>query len=221
MGEGAQEIQVQTGLTEKKKLGWLWLPIGILAVFAVCDNLVKDGLTTWVPMILKETYALPDYVSILLTMVLPILAIFGTGVAVWLHKKAKDFVMLCALLFFVAAVFIGLVILCMPTGWFVITLACLGGVSCLMAGVNNIITSMAPLYWKDKINSGLLAGVLNGFCYVGSTLSAYGLGVIADMGGWNSVFWLLFGLSFGAVCISIGYYIIKSTMKKGGGNSLK
>lgn len=212
--EDAHEMQLPTELNHKKKLGWLWIPIIILAVFAVFDNLVKDGLTTWVPMILKETYALPDYVSILLTMLLPILAIFGTSVAVWLHKKIKDFVMLCLPLFLVSAICIGLVILCMPMGWFVVTLGCFGVVSCLMAGVNNIITSMMPLYWKEKLNAGLMAGVLNGCCYVGSTLSAYGLGLIADMGGWNAVFWLLFSLCVIAVGISVCYGVINVVRRK-------
>lgn len=212
--EEAHEMQLSTELSHKKKLGWLWIPISILAVFAVFDNLIKDGLTTWVPMILKETYALPDYVSILLTMLLPILAIFGTSVAVWMHKKVKDFVMLCSLLFLVSAVCIGLVILCMPTGWFVVTLGCFGVVSCVMAGVNNIITSMMPLYWKEKLNAGLTAGVLNGCCYVGSTISAYGLGLIADMGGWNLVFWLLFSLCVIAVGISACYGAINIVMRK-------
>jgi OPA family glycerol-3-phosphate transporter-like MFS transporter len=156
-------------------------------------------------MILKEMYTLPDYMSILLTMFLPILAIFGTSVAVMLHKKIKDFVLLAAVLFFATALLIGLVILCLPTGLIVITLGCFGIVSCLMAGVNNIITSMAPLYWKDEINSGLLAGILNGFCYLGSTLSSYGLGVIADFGGWNAVFWLLFILCIIAVVTAVCY----------------
>jgi OPA family glycerol-3-phosphate transporter-like MFS transporter len=212
--EAASEIQLQTELNHKKKRGWLWIPICILAVFAVFNNLVKDGLTTWVPMILKETYALPDYVSILLTMLLPILAIFGTSIAVWLQKKFKDFVMLCSLLFLGSGVCIGLVILCMPTGWFVITLISLGIVSCLMAGVNNIVTSMVPLYWKEKFNAGLMAGVLNGCCYVGSTLSAYGLGLIADMGGWNAVFWLLFSLCVVAVGISVFYGVMSLVRRK-------
>ena len=212
--EVLHEMQLSTGLSHKKKLGWLWIPISILAVFAVFGNLVKDGLTTWVPMILKETYALPDYVSILLTMLLPILAIFGTSVAVWMHKKVKDFVMLSSLLFLVSAVCIGLVILCMPTGWFVVTLGCFGVVSCVMAGVNNIITSMVPLYWKGKVNSGLMAGVLNGFCYLGSALSSYGLGVVADIGGWDSVFGLLLGLCFAAVCAGGCYSLIKAAGRK-------
>ena len=213
--ENAQTTERVRGvLPQKKKLGGLWIPICILAFFAVIDNLVKDGLTTWVPMILKETDDLPDYASILLTILLPILAIFGTNVAVTLHKKIKDFIVLIAFLFSGAAICIGLVILCLPTGLFGVTLGSFGIVACLMSGINNIITSMTPLYWKERVNSGLLAGVLNGFCYLGSTLSAYGLGTIADFGGWNKVFWLLFALCGMAVFVAICYCIANKRLAK-------
>ncbi len=200
--------EIEQSQSKKVNLA-LVIPIFILGFFAIIDNLVKDGLTTWVPMILKETYELPDYASILLTMVLPILAIFGTAVAVRMHKKIKDFVFLIGVLFLIAGSFIGAVILCLPTGLFVITLASFGIVACLMSGVNNVITSMAPLYWKERFNnSGLLAGVLNGCCYVGSTLSAYGLGLIAENNGWKFVFILLTALCFLSVLISLCYTVI-------------
>ena len=160
-------------------------------------------------MILKETYGLPDYVSILLTMLLPILAIFGTTVAVSLRKKIKDFVSLCAFLFACSAFFISVVILCLPSGIFVVTLGSFGVVSCLMSGVNNVITSMAPLYWKKRVNSGMLAGLLNGCCYLGSTISAYGLGSIADIGGWNSVFYLLFGICALSTLLGVLYMALR------------
>jgi OPA family glycerol-3-phosphate transporter-like MFS transporter len=85
-----------------------------------------------------------------------------------------------------------------------------------MSGVNNIITSMAPLYWKDRVNSGLLAGVLNGFCYLGSTLSSYGLGVIADAGGWETVFWVLFISCIITVITAVCYIVGKLFAKKAG-----
>jgi OPA family glycerol-3-phosphate transporter-like MFS transporter len=207
--EISQEIEQENKVKQSSKIGALWIPIIVLALFAIVDNFVKDGLTTWVPMILKETYSLPDYVSILLTIVLPILAIFGTSVAVFINKKVKDFVMLSTLLLLGSAIFIGVVILCLPTGLFAVTVISFGIVSCLMAGVNNVITSMAPLYWKDKVNAGLLAGVLNGFCYLGSTISAYGLGAVADAGGWNVVFWLLYAILVVAVIIGLVSFIIK------------
>lgn len=210
-----KEPSYQVQVEEKKSgLAGLWAPILIMAFFAVVDNLTKDGLTTWVPMILKETYGLPDYVSILLTMLLPILAIFGTTVAVSLRKKIKDFVSLCAFLFACSAFFISVVILCLPSGIFAVTLGSFGIVSCLMSGVNNVITSMAPLYWKKRVNSGMLAGVLNGCCYLGSTISAYGLGTIADIGGWNSVFYLLFGICALSTLLGVLYMALRKKSNK-------
>ena len=50
---------------------------------------------------------------------------------------------------------------------------------------------MMPLRLKDRVNSGRMAGLLNGFCYLGSTVTSYGLGAIADGFGWASVFYVL------------------------------
>ena len=217
--EFAEKESVETEATQatdkKSGLQGLWIALIIMAVFAVTDNLVKDGLTTWVPSILKETYALPDYVSILLTLFLPVLAIFGATVAVVLQKKIKSFVLICAVLFLTAAALIGAVIGFLPTGAVAVTLISFALVSCLMSGVNNVITSIVPMFWKDKINSGLLAGVLNGFCYLGSTVSAYGLGAAADAWGWLTTFWLLFALCAG--CAIVG--IVFSILKKGKGET--
>lgn len=186
----------------------------VLALYAIVNNLVKDGLTTWVPMILKDLYALPDYVSILLTLLLPVLAIFGVTVAVWLHKKIKSFVALGATLFLVSTALIGVVILLLPQKVFAVTLGCFALVSCLMSGVNNIVTSMVPLYWKDKINSGKAAGILNGFCYLGSTISSYGLGIIADHWDWTAVFWTLLGLAFVATMVGFIYEMVQKIKVK-------
>lgn len=192
----------------------LWLPIGILAFYAVVDNLVKDGLTTWVPTILKDMYHLPDYVSILLTLLLPVLAVFGTSVAVTVHKKIKNFVTLCAVLFFSAAVLMGIVIGFLSTELFVVTLGSFALVSCLMSGVNNVVTSMMPLYWKDRVNSGMMAGILNGFCYLGSTISSYGLGLVADAWNWSAVIWLLFALSIIAAVLGSAYTLLHRMRKR-------
>ncbi len=212
--------QQQLQVNENNKRGadkTLIVSIAVLAIFAIITNLTKDGLTTWVPSILKEIYSLPDSISILLTLLLPVLAIFGTAVAAKLRKKIPDFIGICITLFSVNALLIGMVIMFLSVSA-IITLVSFALVSCFMAGINNVITSMAPLYWKDKINSGMLAGILNGFCYVGSTISSYGLGLVADSYGWNVVFWLLCILC--VVCVVIGVvqllfsYKLKNSVKR-------
>ena len=84
-------------------------------------------------------------------------------------------------------------------------------ITCMMHGVNNVITSIAPLRMRNKIDSGKLAGILNGFCYVGSTLSSYGLGAVADKGGWQTVFYLIFISCVISIILGILYWI-KSTL---------
>ena len=186
---------------EKKKIGGaLTSSLVILACFAVVTNLVKDGLTTWIPKILEDTYEMPSYLSILLTLFLPMLALFGTAVAVRLNKKIPDTVNLCALAFACIGVLIGVVTLFADVSAAVMIL-CLSLVSLLTSAVNNAVTSMFPLYHKAELNSGMAAGILNGFCYIGSALSDYGLGLIADLSGWNVVFVVLCAAS--VVCALI------------------
>jgi len=201
--EETEENAVEAKQGEKGKLGvYVVLSLCVLAVFAVVDNFTKDGLTTWVPSILKETYGYPTYLSILLTLILPIFAIFGTAFAVRLHKKMSDFVLLCAVFFLVSSGLIGCALAFMELSS-VILLLCFAFVSCFMSSINNVITSMAPLYFKEKVNSGMLAGLLNGCCYIGSTLSAYGLGSVADGMGWSAVFWLLLALTAGVSILGV------------------
>ncbi len=204
----------QTQKVESRERGLLFMII-TLAVFAVATNLVQDGLTTWVPSILKEEYNLPDSLSILLTLVLPLLAIFANMFAVFLQKHVKNFVISCGIVFFLGGGLILGVIGLLRTDLFVLTLILFGGVRFMSGASNSTITSVFPLTMKGKVNSGLLAGVLNGCCYMGSTISSYGLGVIADHWGWTSVFGLLGGICAFVVVASIIVSLILRSLKKG------
>lgn len=192
-GEEEQEVNAPIGEKKKADFGFVTL-ILILAIFAVVTNLEKDGINVWVPTILKELYDMPDYLSILLTLCLPLVSIFGTAVAVFFNKYVKDFVLLCGLFFLATTGALALTLAFIGTSAAVM-LVCLSVISLFMSGTNNVITSMAPLYYKDKASAGLLAGELNGCCYIGSTLSSYGLGAVADGYGWNAVFYLLIACS--------------------------
>lgn len=192
----------------------IYFVILLLALFAVINNLVKDGLTTWVPSILKENFNLGDGLSILLTLVLPILGLFGTAFATKLSGKIKSFIALCGVLYSLTAIFLLTTIYCLSISNWLIALISFGLISMFMHGVNNVITSMMPLYFRDKVNSGMIAGVLNGFCYVGSTISSYGLGAVADNFDWSAVFYLLLGLCIVPVVISLLGEIFQKVKRK-------
>ena len=202
----------ETVTQEKKTQGKLsFTPafvIGLVVILicAITNGFIKDGITTWVPSILKEEFGVSSSLSIIVTLILPVLSIFGTSIVNALHKKQKDENALNGIFYFATIILVGLIIFTLKLKSVPLTLALFGGTACLMAAVNNVITSIVPLYSRDKIDSGLSAGLLNTFCYVGSTLATSLLGKIADTKGWNEVFIciLIFtAVSFAVCCISV------------------
>lgn len=215
-----QKEKTEEEFTERKQKSKLSLTpvlavsVVVIIVSAVANGFIKDGITTWVPSILKEEFGVSSSLSIIVTLLLPVLSIFGTSLVNALHKKQKDENALNGIFYFSAAILSALIILTLKFKSVPLTLILFGGIACLMSAVNNVITSVAPLYSRDKIDSGLSAGLLNTFCYVGSTLATSMLGRIADTSGWNDVFVciLVFTvISFVVCCTSV---IFRKTYKK-------
>jgi sugar phosphate permease len=194
----------------------VYLVICALAFCGVATNLIKDGLGTWVPSIMKNMFGLDNSTSIILTLALPIVAIFGNAFAVFAHKKISDFVHQCALMFFISALIIILVIASVSRGAFLVLLVGFAAVTLLVSSCNSLITSIFPLFMKGKVNSGRIAGILNGFCYLGSTLSTYVLSKIADNYGWLTVFWTLFFVCVAVVVIALAYALIRKLIFNAG-----
>ena len=90
---------------------------------------------------------------------------------------------------------------------------CFGAIALWMHAINNVATSMAPLYLRKRINPGLTSGLMNGACYLGSALSSYGLGAVADNFGWMSVFYLLLGCCILPVVLSFIFLLFSRKME--------
>ena len=179
-----------------------------LGVFAVINNLVKDGLSTWMPSVLKEKYELSESGSIALSLALPFLSVFGAFVATRVNDKTKNFVFTSVIFFAVSALLMPLIIWG-NLGGFVLPLCVFALIALLMTAVNSVVTTMAPMYMRNFFFSGTLAGALNGCCYLGSTISSYGLGKIADDLSWNAVFIIIFAFCIAAVVLGGAYFVRK------------
>ena len=183
-----------------------------LGVFAVINNLVKDGLSTWMPSVLKEKYELSESGSIALSLALPFLSVFGAFVATRVNDKTKNFVFTSVIFFAVSALLMPIIIWG-DLGGFVLPLCVFALIALLMTAVNSVVTTMAPMYMRNFFFSGTLAGALNGCCYLGSTISSYGLGKIADDLSWNAVFIIIFAFCIAAVVLGGAYFVRKKAKK--------
>ena len=199
---------------EKGERKHLYILIYVLCFFAIGVNLIKDGLTTWVPSFLNEEFFMSDSLSILLTLFLPVLAVFGNACALNMHKKIPDYVNQCAVSFGIIGVFIGVIIGSLSFKVVLWMLVGLVVVNFFASTLNSLITSIFPMFMREKVNSGLFAGVLNGFCYLGSTISSYGLGAIADNFGWTAVFITLIGFVILSFIVWSVYICLKRFFNK-------
>lgn len=212
VSESVSVRESEIDVNNRGKKGFIFLLV-LLGIYSAIAALIRDGLNTWMPQILKTEYDFSDSISLVLTLVLPMLGFFGCFLGVFLNKKIKDYVTVCAIIFSIMIVCLFSVILSAKKS-FVIMVISFGVLSLLSHTVTNVTTSLFPMKNGGYINSGLVAGLLNGSCYTGSTLSAYGLGYISDKFGWNEVFFLLFSCAVFALLSAIIYIIVKNIKKK-------
>ena len=192
---------------------FFWI-VTLFSLFAILTNYTKDGLTTWIPQILKEQYSLTDSLSIILTLVLPLFGIFGALLAVFFNKFVKNFTDILGIFFTLAALSVLGIVLLFKTDYWYFVLILFGLINMFMHGANNVITSMFPLSVGGKHNAGLLAGVLNGACYIGSTLSQYLIAMIASAGGWGSVMNVLLYFCIGMSAFAFILFTIRQTVAR-------
>ncbi len=212
--EDVQPAKAKKAMHTKAFTESVLVVITVLCVFAVITNLMKDGLNTWLPTILKDSFHLNDSSSLIFTLVLPVFGVLGSTLAMFTNKKIKNFIILDSIFIIGAGAFCAAALGLLTANIAILLAVTCGLVFLLVSASNNVITSMAPLYLRGKINSGLIAGILNGFCYVGSTLSSYGLGYVAKYSGWTGVFKLLIALAAFVALVCIGYSIFLFVRRK-------
>lgn len=169
-------------------------------MLAALNGFVRDGINTWVPSLLKEVYGIPAYFSVILTLILPLISVLGAYVAKLVYVKLKNDILVGGIFFAFGGVFCGL-ILWLYQYTLGLTVAMFAIVAFSMSAVQNVITSAVPFRLRTVGQSGFFAGVINASCYVGSTLTSFILGGVADSVGWNMVMIILLVLtSIGSVC---------------------
>lgn len=189
--------------TQKQK-GVLFTPL-ILAIMAAIalQGMLRDGVTTWMPSYISETYNLGNGVSILSGVLLPLFGIASFQATSRMYGgKIKSPVTCAAIIFAVgAAAALGLYFL-NGTGAIgsVVLAALLTG---CMHGVNLLLICMIPPFFKAQGNVSTVSGVLNACTYVGSAASTYGIARLSGSIGWqNTVFiWFLIALMGTILCL--------------------
>ena len=176
--------------------------IGIMAVI-VMMAMLRDGLTTWIPTYIADTFQMNNEVSILTGAILPLFSILCVQVTELLYRKELCNPILCASVIFGAGAFFAfLLFLCFnrSAALSVLLAALLTG---SMHGVNFILVGILPSFFRKYGNTSTASGILNASTYIGSALSTYGIALLSEGIGWSTTLlvWVLIALAGTALCL--------------------
>lgn len=205
----AQGISTRSDDTDLKRNTYtegsrLFSPLMLGIMFAiVLQGVLRDGVTTWMPSYISETYHLGSKISILTGVLLPIFSIACFQVTSFLYQKYLRNPLACATAIFgtgaVAAIVLYL-FSAQNAGLSVLLSAVLTG---CMHGVNLILVCMIPPFFKKYGHVSTVSGVLNACTYIGSAISSYGIALLAETKGWHiTIFvWFVVAALGTAVCL--------------------
>lgn len=190
------------------------LIVGIMLAI-IFQGMLRDGVTTWMPSYIAETYNISNVIAILSGVVLPVFGIICFKAAAVLYKKLFTNPLACAAAIFACGTGLALLLLLITgksIGLSVLLCALLTG---CMHGVNIILICMIPPFYKKYGNVATVSGVLNSCTYIGSAISSYAIAVLCGKAGWHTtlVVWLLTAL-LGTVMCAVNIIPWKKTFEK-------
>ena len=76
--------------------------------------------------------------------------------------------------------------------------------STCMVGANIMLVNLMPIHFGAIGRASSVTGILNCAAYVGSALSSFGIGAVADSFGWTSAIWVWVAFSMLALLAALG-----------------
>lgn len=175
--------------------------VPIAAAIAV-QGILRDGVTTWLPTLVSDTFDLSSSVSILTGIALPIFSMISYNLSAKIEKRIKNELITSVVFYVTATVSSGVLCLFLDVNPLVSVLL-LAVITGCMHGVNLMLISRVPRYFDKYGKISTISGVVNAFTYVGSALSTYLVAALSEDFGWGFtvVFWLILAVAGTVLCI--------------------
>ncbi len=192
---------------ESKKGGaapFSFMLFGIIAAI-VLQGFLRDGVSTWMPSLISETFNLGTNISILTGVGFPLFSVVAFYAVSRIYRaRVRNELSLAGIIFFLGA-FSALMLSVLRDKNAILTVTLVSLLIGSMHGVNLMLIGMVPRHYEKFGRISLMSGLFNSFTYLGSAASAYGMAAYTERFGWNSmiVFWAVVALTGGIICLSI------------------
>lgn len=200
-------IELQPKQTQKKEnmLRLLLLSGIVLATIpAMTHGMLRDGIQTWLPTLMTQNFHFGTSASVALDIIIPVFNMLGVFFTKALPKKWTENELKASAAFFAVTIIalIVLDLLCNVSA--VLSLILLTVASTCMTGANIMLINLIPVHFGVVGRASSVTGILNCSAYVGSAISSFGVGAVAQNFGWGSAIAVWVGFSLLALLASLG-----------------
>ena len=201
-----QEVRVENQRNDNISKNFSVSGLIALIMFAiVLQGMLRDGVTTWMPSYIIDTFNFGSESSILTGVCLPLFSIFAFKITSYIYeKKQQNEVGLSSVIFIVG--FASAMLLVLLNGKSpIISVGLSALLTGCMHGINLMLVCMLPAHFKKSGNVSFMSGLLNFCTYVGSAVATYGIAAVSEKAGWNVTIclWGAVALVGGIICFAI------------------
>ncbi|MBP5428298.1 MAG: MFS transporter [Clostridia bacterium] len=157
--------------------------IPLLYLVVICHGLLRDGLTSWMPTLLRDTYRLDSVAAIMSSAILPIFSTVCVIFSGMLFLKLKNEMTSSAIFWAITLASLGGLSFAIGRSA-ILTIILLAFAMSGIQGVNHILTTRVPHRFAYAGMVSTIAGLLNSATYIGAAISGYGIALFSDAHGW-------------------------------------
>ncbi len=193
-------------LGTKKRVFWFYF---WSIVYSVLATTLYYSINNWVGNFFKEVYGFPDSVSIVISVVVPIMTFFGPAIAISVSKKYKNFVkvgvvasaiplVVAAALIFVYGVSVIVAVLLIAA--FIVSTRVLTG-----------LQSVATFDMRTQVNTGAYTALINAAAAVSAGVAPTVIGKMVDFANVNGVNgnegWILMFINAAVIAVVVSVFL--------------
>ena len=199
---GSSSAKAEKSASSRSTVSLVFTPIMICIMLGIIlQGILRDGVTTWMPSYISETYNLGNAISILTGVILPLFSIACFQIGTHLYRKVIKNPLSCAGVFFAAGTVSALALYLFSdanAAFSVLASAVLTGA---MHGVNLMLICMIPPAFEKYGKVSTISGIINSCTYIGSAISSYGIAVLSEQMGWTFTIFVWFAIALAGTII--------------------
>lgn len=203
LAEVPPAVHEKPAAKEPKIPKFVLLPFGFILLDVILCGMLRDGVETWMPTFVKESFHISSERSILISVLLALFSCVCVVLATIVYRRFfHNELIFCASVYLLTLGF-GIVLYFANGANMPLSTLSIALIAALMHGVNLALTAYVPQRMKRFGHVCTISGIVNSAVYIGAALSTYGIASVKDRFGWNATIGMWIAIAAAGMLLSL------------------